>query len=99
MVLEVPITTFLADPEPGQISRPVFVQPSIREQLAKPFDADPEFIVYQGRPYVVWPMWDYAEDWSQHPIRETHPLEPYLKGQAVTEAAWRSLVRAMHAIC
>ena len=30
--------------------------------------------------------------------REVHPFEPYLNGQKVTEAAWRALVKAMHAI-
>ena len=74
------------------------MQPTIREQLAKPFEAEAEFIVHQGRPFVVWAEWDYAEDWSRYPVREVHPFEPYFKGQKVTETEWRALVKAMHAV-
>ncbi len=77
---------------------PGFVPKTIRQHLAEPFSDDPDFVVYEGRPVVVWGMQDYAEDWSAYPIREVHPYLPLVRGTPVTEAQFRQLVRALHAI-
>jgi hypothetical protein len=77
---------------------PNFVPRPIRESLAEEFSLDAEFYLCDGQPYMVFPMWDYAESWSQYPIREVHPFYPVLHGQKIAEAEFRSLVRAKHAI-
>lgn len=94
------MAVIISDPEPGfRLPPPAdFVQPSIRQQLSKPFTDDACFYVLNGRPCVVYPDCDYAEDWSAYPVREIHPLGPIIDGQEVTETEFRQLVRAMHAI-
>jgi|ERR1700687_4699788 len=74
------------------------VPPTIRQSLAEEFSSEADFYVCDGQPHVVFPMWDYAEDWSAYPIREVHPFHPMLHGKKVTEVEFRSLVRAMYAI-
>ena len=75
-----------------------FVPPTMRERLAKPLEGDPEFFILEGRPHVVWRMWDHAEDWSVQPVNFVNPFGPVLNGTEVTEAQFRQLVRAMHGI-
>jgi hypothetical protein len=92
--------TIIAEPEPGTRLPPPpgFVPPTIRQLLQGGFAPEASFHVLEGRPCVVWGDWDHAEDWSRHPIREVHPFAPLLSGSEVTEAQFRTLVRAMHAI-
>ena len=94
------MTTIIDDPEPGvRLPPPAGIkQPSIREQLAKPLNPEGEYFVYEGRPYVIFGMWDYAEDWSAYPVREAHPYLPHWRGKQITDAEFCTLVKAMHAI-
>jgi hypothetical protein len=73
-----------------------FVRPTIRERLERGFGPEAGFYVAEGNPIAIWPDWDYAEDWSAYPIREVHPFHPVLHGKKITEAEFRTLVKAMH---
>jgi hypothetical protein len=75
---------------------PNFVPPTISELLAEEFDQAADFYVCDGQMYLVFPDWDYAEEWSAYPIREVHPLYPVLNGKKITEAEFRTLVREIH---
>jgi hypothetical protein len=77
---------------------PDFVPPTIAESLARGFDRQAEFYVCEGKLFVVWPDWDYAEDWSKHPIREVHPFHPVIHGDEITEAEFRALVAERHSL-
>jgi hypothetical protein len=92
--------TIIIEEEPGtQLPPPPgFVQPSIREQLKDQFPSEASFHVYEGQPYVVFGMWDYAENWSRYPVKSCHPYAPHWYGTEVTEAQFRQLVRALHAV-
>jgi hypothetical protein len=91
--------TVIVEDEPGA-RRPLtgFVPPTIRPLLQDGFEPEASFHVYDGRPYVVWGMWDHAEDWSSYPVRSCHPYAPHWYGLEINEAEFRALVRAMHAI-
>jgi hypothetical protein len=53
------MTTFLANSESALSARPAgFRQRSIREQLAEPIHPEAECFVHQGRPYLIFGMWD-----------------------------------------
>jgi hypothetical protein len=75
---------------------PNFVPPTIRKLLSEEFSPEADFYVCDGRPYVVYPQWDYATDWSEYPIREVHPFHPVLNGKKITQAEFRTLVKAAH---
>lgn len=77
---------------------PGFIPPTMEENLAQGFDAQTEFFLHEGRPMALWPMWDYAEDWSKHPIREVHPFIPAIYGKEIPEAEFRALVKQQHGI-
>ncbi len=95
------MTTIIVDDEdPGSWTPkdPNFVPPTIPALLAEAFSPEADFHVCNGQPYVVYPQWDYAEDWSQYPIREVHPFYPILNGTKITEAEFRTLVRTTHGL-
>lgn len=71
---------------------------SIRDHLARGFDADQEFYVLEGRPFAGWCDLDLIYDYGCNPPREAHPFMPCWRGQRVTEQEFRQLVRAMHGI-
>jgi hypothetical protein len=75
-----------------------FVQPTIQAQLAEKFSPEADFYSREGQPYVVYPQWDYAEDWSAYPIREIHPLAVVLGGTKIAEAEFRTLVKTIHGV-
>ena len=77
---------------------PDFKPPTIAESLARGFEGGAEFYDLHGKPVVVWPDWDYAEDWSRHPIGELHPFAPIVYGKEVDEAVFRERVRALHGL-
>ena len=77
---------------------PKFISPTIRELLAEDFGPEAEFYLCNRQPFVVYPDLDYATDWSAYPVREVHPFYPILHGQKVSEAEFRKLVQAKHAI-
>jgi hypothetical protein len=94
------MTALMIDPDDGGCMAgtrlpppPGFVQPPIAESLLQGFDDQTEFYVMDGRPIAVWPDWDYAEDWSIHPIRELHPFIPVIYGKEITEAEFRTSVK------
>jgi hypothetical protein len=67
-----------------------------RELLAKSFGPEADFYLKDGTPYVVYPMWDYAEYWGPGPARDTHPFVPLLGGVKVSEDEFRARVRGIH---
>jgi hypothetical protein len=95
------VTTIIVDDEISGSwtpKDPDFVQPTIQAQLAKAFDPEADFYVCNGQPYIVYPQWDYATDWSKYPISEVHPFYPLLNGTKITEAEFRTLVKATHGL-
>jgi len=77
---------------------PDFKPPTIAESLARGFEDGAEFYDLRGKPVVLWPYWDYAEDWSRHPIGEIHPFTPILYGEPIPETVFRERVRALHGL-
>jgi hypothetical protein len=77
---------------------PGFIPKRIRQALAEPFDPEAEFYISRGTPYVVFGDWDYCESWATYPPRDVISFIAILSGTKVTEAQFRQLVRAMHAI-
>ena len=77
---------------------PKFVPRTICQLLAEEFSPDAEFYLCDGQPCVVYPDIDYATDWSAYPIREVHPFCPVLHGHKISEAEFRGVVQAKHAI-
>jgi len=77
---------------------PDFRPPTIAESLARGFEGEADFYDLGGKPVAVWPDWDYAVDWSCHPIREIHPFVPVLYGAEITETAFRERVRELHGL-
>jgi hypothetical protein len=77
---------------------PKFIPPTIRELLAEEFSPEADFYVCDEQLYVVYPNLDYATDWSAYPIREVHPFYPVLHGHKISEAEFRGVVQAKHAI-
>ena len=76
---------------------PNFVPPTIRQNLAEAFDPEADYFVVEGHPVMLFGMMDYAEDWSTDPIHEVHPFTTF-RGKKITEAEFRTLVKAMHCI-
>jgi len=98
------MTILMIDPDDGCMMGtklpppPGFVPPTIAESLAHGFEGEADFYDLHGKPIALFPMWDYAEDWSEHPIRELHPFIPILYGKEITEAEFRVLVKARHGL-
>jgi hypothetical protein len=44
------------------------------------------------------PDWDYAEDWSVHPLRELHPFVPLRYGKEITQEEFLRMVKAIHGL-
>jgi hypothetical protein len=74
-------------PAPGDFKRRTTL-----EQLADPLHVEADPYVMGGKPYLVYPMWDYAEDWSGEYLGEIHPFAVVLGGKKISEAEWRELV-------
>ena len=68
------MTTILVDDDEIRYSwtprDPNFIPPTNRELVAEKFSPEADCYVCGGRPYMVFAMWDYAEDWSQYPFRK-----------------------------
>lgn len=47
-------------------------------------------------PYVVFPDWDYAENWGEERMREVHPFVPVIRSSKVSEVEFRARVREIH---
>jgi hypothetical protein len=45
----------------------------IMERLGEPMPEAGEYCMHQGKPYVLFSDWDYAEDWSGHFVRTVEP--------------------------
>jgi hypothetical protein len=82
----------LLPPPPG------WVPPTIAESLAHGFDEQTVYYDYEGRPVALWPDWDYAEDWSVHPLRELHPFIPLIYGKEITQEDFLRMVKAIHGL-
>ena len=77
------MTTIIVDPDDDDHGTqtgtmlpppPGFKPKPIREQLDEPIDPEGECCVLNGKPYILYGMWDYAEDWSGEFVREVHPF-------------------------
>jgi hypothetical protein len=77
---------------------PGFTPSTIAESLADGFESGAEFYDFDGKPVVLWPYWDYAEDWSRASVREIHPFVPILYGKGIPESVFREQVRALHGL-
>lgn len=53
---------------------PDFVPKPTREWLDEPIDPEGDCCVLNSKPYILYGMWDYAEDWSGEFVREVHPF-------------------------
>ena len=71
--------------------------PTMRQLLTAPFSAGADYVVWQGRPCMIFADWDCAQDWSQYPVREV-PLHLAMHGGVISEWKFCRLVQAMHAI-
>ena len=98
------MTTLMTDPDDGCMMGtvlpppPGFIPPTIAESLARGFDDETSFWVCDGKPIALWEMWDYAENWSKHPIDEIHPFIPVIYGKEIAEAEFKALVKALHSL-
>jgi hypothetical protein len=75
---------------------PGFKPTPIRERLNEPIDPEGECCVLDGKPYILYGMWDYAEDWSGEFIREVHPFL-LISTPKITVAEFWDRVRAIEA--
>ena len=99
------MTTIIVDPDDGGTQAgnwttpdPNFKPTPIRERLDEPVDSEAEFVLRDGKPCLLYGMWDYGEDWSGEFVRETHPFSLIGKDCVkVTEAEWREVLRRTHA--
>lgn len=98
------MTLLMIDPDDGCMMGtrlpplPDFIPPTIAKGLADGFGTEADFYIVDERPMALWPHWDYAEDWSVHPIKEIHPFIPAIYGKEVTESEFRKRVKAMHGL-
>lgn len=99
------MTTLMIDPDDAGCMTgmrlpppPDFIPPTIAESLARGFDNETDFYVIDEKPIALWPDWDYAEDWSEYPIREMHPFIPVIFGKEITETKFREFVKARHGL-
>jgi hypothetical protein len=52
-------------------------------------------VLLNGKPYLLFADWEYAEDWSAEFVREVHPYI-FIGEPKIPEAEWRELVRRTH---
>ena len=75
---------------------PDFRPKPTREWLDEPIDPEGERCVLNGKPYVLYGMWDYAEDWSGEFLREVHPFM-LIGAPKLTVEEFRKQVLTIHA--
>ena len=92
--------TIMVDPEDAgtqtgtQLPPPPGWKPTpISEQLDEPIDPEGDCCVLGGKPYILFGMWDYAEDWSGEFVREVHPFLLLSAPEVSREEFWK-LVRS-----
>ena len=92
--------TIMVDPEDAgtqtgtQLPPPPGWKPTpIRDQLDSPIDPEGDCCVLGGKPYNLFGMWDYAEDWSGEFVREVHPFL-LLGAPVITREEFWKLVRS-----
>ena len=83
-------TGTLLPPPPG------FKPTPIRDQIGEPLDPNGDCCVLDGRPCILFGMWDYGEDWSGEFVREIHPFM-LIKAPEITATEFWDLVRAIEA--
>jgi hypothetical protein len=93
--------TIIVDPEDGGVVAGVPIpgwQPKkIPECLDEPIPEDGDPRILDGRPCILFGMWDYAEDWSGETVRELHPFTLIGAPKITTEEFWQ-LVRRVHGV-
>jgi hypothetical protein len=89
------------DPEPaspGAIDLPCAPPDTpIRERLGETVPEEAQVCVLQGRPYLWFKDWDYAEDWSGEFARAVHPDSLSGALQISITEFW-ALVRQVHGL-
>jgi hypothetical protein len=83
-------TGTMLPPPPGFRPKPIC------EQLDEPIDPESYCCVLNGKPYILYGMWDYAEDWSGEFVREVHPFTLIGAPNITVERFWK-LVREIGA--
>ncbi|MGD9842328.1 MAG: hypothetical protein AB7F79_12055 [Steroidobacteraceae bacterium] len=88
--------TIVIDPEDGgtqagtqQPAPQGFKAKPIREQLDTPINPEGECCVLDGKPCILYPNWDYGEDWSGEFVREVHPFMLLSAAKVGPEEFWR----------
>jgi hypothetical protein len=95
--------TIVVDPDDVSVPIPGWQPRRVIEHLDEEFpeDADPMPCVYQGRPCVVFGMWDMAEDWSGEFVNPNlHPFIIFNREttkEVSVQEFWR-LVRQVHGL-
>ena len=99
------MTTIIVDPDDDDHGTqtgtwttppPGFKPKPIREKLDEPIDPEGECCVLNGKPYILYGMLDYAEDWSGEFVREVHPFMLIGAPKITVEEFW-NMVRAIEA--
>jgi len=93
--------TIMVDPDDGGVMTGTMLPPPpgwkptpICEMFDEPIDPAGECCVLDGKPYVLFGMLDYGEDWSGEFVREVHPFTLLWAPKVTAEEFWK-LVRAM----
>jgi hypothetical protein len=68
------------------------------ELLAEGFGPDADFYLKGGEPYVVFPVWGYAEYWGPGDVCAVLLSGPVIRGTKISEAEFRTLVRDIHGL-
>jgi len=51
-----------------------FIPTPIRDLIREPLDEEAQPRLFNGRPCLLYPDWDYGEDWSGKYVRDVHPF-------------------------
>ncbi len=80
-----------------KVSPPQETFKKIVDRLDEPIHKEGEPCVHKKMPYILYGMWDCAEDWSGEYVREVHPFFLIGAPKLSTSEFW-TLVRKVHRI-
>lgn len=91
--------TIMVDPDDADVisglQMPGWQPKRVVDCLDEPIHEEGSPCVLDGRPCILFGMWDYAEDWSGEYVRELHPFVLIGKPKLSTVEFWE-LVRRTH---